>query len=281
MRGIVSAAATLLFLSLTISAFGQSGNARVGGTIDDTSGAVLPGVEVTATNTLTGVVTMVISNEAGAYNFASLPPGPYKIGAALPGFQNRNYEVALGNQQQVRLNITLNVGAVGTNVDVTVAVDSLLATSSSSVGNVLSEERVQALPIVGNNIISLLDTLPGTRMDDNGVTGTFAGLFVRSVNVQRDGMESSGAARNMQAGMTTSTFMSPDLVGEMRLVLAPVDAEMGRGNGQMQVFTRSGTNLLRGSALWSVRNSALDANTWANNRAIDPQTGAWKPLQRD
>jgi len=281
MRGIVSAAATLLFLSLTISAFGQSGNARVGGTIDDTSGAVLPGVEVTATNTLTGVVTMVISNEAGAYNFASLLPGPYKIGAALPGFQNRNYEVALGNQQQVRLNITLNVGAVGTNVDVTVAVDSLLATSSSSVGNVLSEERVQALPIVGNNIISLLDTLPGTRMDDNGVTGTFAGLFVRSVNVQRDGMESSGAARNMQAGMTTSTFMSPDLVGEMRLVLAPVDAEMGRGNGQMQVFTRSGTNLLRGSALWSVRNSALDANTWANNRAIDPQTGAWKPLQRD
>jgi hypothetical protein len=94
-------------------------------------------------------------------------------------------------------------------------------------------------------------------------------------------MESSGAARNMQAGMTTATFMSPDLVGEMRLVLAPVDAEMGRGNGQMQVFTRSGTNQLRGSAVWSIRNSALDANTWSNNRAIDPQTGAWKPLTRD
>ena len=276
------ATAVLLSLLLVGPAFTQSSNARVSGTIDDATRAVLPGVTVTAANTATGVVTTVLTNEAGAYNFASLTPGVYTVSAELPGFRTRSYtDVELGNAQSLRLNFTLTVGSLNTDVEVTVAVDSLLATSSSSVGSVLSEARIQALPIVGNNVLGLLDTLPGTRMDANGVTGTFAGLGTRSVNVTRDGMESSGAARNMQAGMSTSTFMSPDLIGEMRLILAPVDAEMGRGNGQMQVFTKSGTNQFKGSAALYIRNSALDANTWGNNRAVDPITGAWKPLTKD
>src|SRR6185503_11397716 len=169
-------------------AFAQSGNARISGTIDDPTGAVLPGVSVTATNTATGVVTSTVSNEAGAYNFPSLLPGPYKIAAELPGFQMKVYEVQIGNTQELRLNIRLTVGALATGVDVTVPVDSLLATSSASVGSVLSEQRMQSLPIIGNNVLGLLDTLPGTRMDANGVTGTFAGLGARSVNVTRDGM---------------------------------------------------------------------------------------------
>ena len=178
-----------LFTALTLSAFAQSGNGRLSGTIDDPSGAVLPGVSVTATNTATGVVTTTVSNEAGAYNFASLLPGPYKVTAELPGFQAKAYEVQIGNTQELRLNIRLAVGALNTDVNVSVAVDSLLATSSASVGSVLSEQRMQALPIIGNNVLGLLETLPGTRMDANGVTGTFAGLGARSVNVTRDGME--------------------------------------------------------------------------------------------
>jgi len=59
--------------------------------------------------------------------------------------------------------------------------------------------------------------------------------------------------------------MSPDLIGEVRMIVAPVDAELGRGNAQIQFLTRSGTNQFRGTGVWSVRNSALDANTWNNN----------------
>ena len=76
-----------------------------------------------------------------------------------------------------------------------------------------------------------------------------------------------------------ATYMSPDLIGEVRIVVAPVDAEMGRGNGQFQFLTRSGGNEYHGTGVWTVRNTALDANTWANNRAVDPKTGAWKPTQ--
>src|SRR5262245_60944214 len=61
-------------------------------------------------------------------------------------------------------------------------------------------------------------------------------------------------------------MINQDLIGEVRMIVAPVDAEMGRGNGQLIVQTRSGTNQYKGSAVWSVRNSALDANTWSNNR---------------
>jgi hypothetical protein len=281
MRRLFVTAGLLFSLILSTYAFGQSGNATVSGTIEDSSRAVLPGVTVTATNTATGIVTTVVTNESGAYNIPGLITGPYKMTAELPGFQTRTYDVQLGNNQQLRLNFTLSVGTVGTAVDVTVAVDTLLATSSSSVGEVLSQQKVQDLPMVGNNVLSLIDTMVGVRMNADGVNGTFAGMDTNNVNVLRDGIDSSASARFKQAGIQTATLMSPDLVGEVRLILAPVDAEMGRGNGQMQVFTRSGTNRFTGSAAWFIRNSALDANTWTNNRAVNSITGQWSPVRAD
>jgi Carboxypeptidase regulatory-like domain len=273
-------AGTLLCLLTSTVAFAQTTNATVSGTIQDMSAAVLPGVTVTATNNSTGVVTTVVSNEAGAYTFPSLLPGAYKVTAELPGFQTKTYEVQLGNAQTVRLNFSLGVAGVGTAVEVTVAVDTLLATSSASVGEVLTQQKAQDLPLVGNNVLSLLTVMSGARLDDNGVTGTFAGMSNYNVNVQRDGIDASASARYMQAGIQTATMMNPDLIGEVRLIVAPVDAEMGRGNGQMIVQTRSGSNQLRGAAVWSFRNSALDANTWSNNRQTD-STGAWNPVPLD
>ena len=121
-------AGILLCLLTSSIAFAQTTNATVSGTIQDMSAAVLPGVTVMATNNSTGVVTTVVSNEAGAYTFPSLLPGAYKVTAELPGFQTKTYEVQLGNAQTVRLNFSLGVAGVGTAVEVTVAVDTLLAT---------------------------------------------------------------------------------------------------------------------------------------------------------
>ena len=128
------------------AALSQSTYATVGGTIEDTSKGLLPGVTVTATNNATGVVTTVVSNESGAYNLSSLLPGVYEVSAVLPGFRTRTYtDVRLGNADRIRLNFVLNVGAVDTAVEVTVAADTLLATASSSVGEVLSEQKVQQM----------------------------------------------------------------------------------------------------------------------------------------
>ena len=219
---------------VSAQAFGQSTYATVSGTVSDKSGAILPGVSMTATNTATGVVTTVLSNEAGAFNIPSLLPGPYTISAELTGFQKANYtNVTLGNAQQVRLNFTLQVTTQSQQVEVSVAADTAIATSSASIGEVLSQQKVSDLPIVGNNILSFLTLMPGVRMNDDGVTGTFAGLSADKINVQRDGVDASASARYVQAGAQTATFVAPDLVGEVRVIIAPVDAELGRGNGQV------------------------------------------------
>jgi len=280
MRGLFLAVAVLVLFTSVTPALAQSTSATVSGTIDDGSGALIPGVTVTATNTATSVATTVVSNEAGTYNFASLSPGVYTVSARLPGFQTSTFTaVQLGNRDQIRLNFTLKVASVATSVEVSVAADALLATASPSVGQVLTQDKVQDMPLVGNNVLDLLRLLPGARMSDDGVNGTFAGVSADKVNMQRDGVDTSGSAYWVQAGAQTATFINPDLVGEVRMILAPVDAELGRGNAQIQFLTRSGTNRYTGSLVWSATNSALDANTWSNNRTVDPKTGAWKPTK--
>ena len=148
----------LLFTVLCTQAFGQSNNATVSGTAEDSSKAVLPGVTVTVTNTATGVVLTAVTNESGAYNPPGLLPGPYKITAELPGFQTKTYEVTLGNAQTVRLNFSLNVAGVGTAVEVSVPVDTLLATSSASIGEVLSQEKCKICRSSATTCLCLLNT---------------------------------------------------------------------------------------------------------------------------
>jgi hypothetical protein len=275
-------ALAVLFLLLPAYTFSQSTSASVSGTVQDSTGALIPGVSITAANTETGVVTTVLTNESGAYNLASLLPGIYNITAELSGFQKRSYtKVTLGNAERVRLNFTLSVGTVDTAVEVTVAADTLLATTSSSIGEILSQQRVDALPTIANNVMDFYRTVPGVFVDDNGVRASFAGQSgFGTSNIQRDGVDASGGAR-WTANALTATTMNPDLIGEVRVVVAPVDAEMGRGNAQIQFLTRSGTNQYRGAVTWAARNTKLDANTWNNNRQLDPITGAWSPTPAD
>src|SRR5690349_24963847 len=99
----------ILAASLFLPAvFAQTNYASLGGTVADASGALIPGVTVTAKNVLTGVVTTVVSNESGAYQFANLQTGTYTVSAELPGFRTQAYnDVILGIAQQVRLNFNL------------------------------------------------------------------------------------------------------------------------------------------------------------------------------
>src|ERR1041384_3786129 len=169
-------AALLLSLMISLNGFSQSTNATIGGTVQDSTGAFIPGVTVTATNTGTGIVTTVVSNEAGAYQFASLQPGTYEFKAELPGFQTasaKNFQ--LGGAQQARLNFTLQVGAAaGTTVDVNVAADTLLATSSNSVGSILPEYKVRDLPLSSRDVFGLVGATPGVQGSGDQMIGNFA-----------------------------------------------------------------------------------------------------------
>jgi len=257
MKRFVAAAWLLSFLVFT-NTFAQTTNATLGGTVSDASRALIPGVSVTATNTLTGIVTTVITNETGAYQFASLQTGTYKVSAELPGFQTQTYnDVALGVGQQVRLNFTMQVSGQAQNVEVNVAADTLIATTSSSVGAVLPEYKVRDLPLGTRNILDLVNTTPGVQGSN------FAGARLTQLNTTRDGIPVSDGRYDI--GAATTTYTSPDLVDEVRVIVAPADAELGRGSGQIQMTTRSGTNQIRGSLFWVNRNSKFATNSWGNN----------------
>src|SRR5215510_12598323 len=99
----------ILFAAAVLSA--QTGNGQIGGVVQDASRALIPGVTVTLTNTDTGVITTQVTNETGVYNFASVPPGTYRLSASLPGFKTSiTNGVQVGTAAQVRLDLALEVG---------------------------------------------------------------------------------------------------------------------------------------------------------------------------
>ena len=126
----------------------------------------------------------------------------------------------------------------------------ILLESSSSVGNVLEQKKVKDLPLVSNNVMDLVGVMAGVNVTKDNVFGAndtkFAGVAAGNINVQRDGIPITGG--RWPTGLQPATTINPDLVGEVRMILAPVDAELGRGSGQFQIQTRSGTNQFHGGA---------------------------------
>src|SRR5688572_28933679 len=279
-----SAAMLLSLLFLSIPAYSQGIYANVSGTVTDASGALIPGVTIKATNVDQGTVKTTVTNEAGAYNYADLLPGAYTISASLPGFQTKNLtDVNLSQNTNYRYNFELSVAGVNTQVEVSVSAGMILATQGASVGQVLNQQKVQELPLVGNNILDLITVMAGVEniVPTNPPTAanafgrentTFAGVRADNISIVRDGIQMQDN-RNPN-GIYSITTINPDLVGEIRLILAPVDVELGRGNGSIQYTTRSGTNRYSGSAVWSFRNTALDPNSWTNNRNQTPRANS-------
>src|SRR5688572_21333807 len=148
-------------------------NATLGGTVSDATGALIPGVEVTARNVNTGIVTTALTNEAGSYNMPSLQPGVYELSAALPGFQTQQYNnVQLSQGAQVRLNFTLQVGTTAQAVEVVAEANTLLATTTASVGDVLPETEVRSLPLSSRNVLDLYRTAAGSVGENFGGADT-------------------------------------------------------------------------------------------------------------
>jgi hypothetical protein len=305
MRKEIVLSALFCFLFFSIPGFSQtSTNAQLTGIVTDQSGALIPGVTITMTKADTGVVTTTITNEAGVYNFLGLQPGSgYRVSATLPGFQTVNYtNLELSAAAVSRQNFQLTVATAATTVEVTVDRAGALMQSSSSVGDVLPEYRIRNLPMVGNNVLDLLNILPGVRFNGTGqwmgdYANTVAGQGLNSLNVTLDGLPTRDERFSAQAGtfqgttvgggdtggaqsgaftsdytggnrMLSTTTINPDLVGEIRLILAPVDAELGRGNSQVQITSRSGTNKYSGSAVWNVQNTSLNPNSWNFNNDV-------------
>lgn len=249
-------------------AWGQSTDASLSGTALDPTGASVPGVSITITNLRTGVAVRTTSNEVGAYSFPTLPSGVYQLTAERQGFRKLSLnEIRLEVGARVSLDLNLEIGTTTETIEVRADADNPLAYVTASVSGVVTERKVLELPVSSRNVLNLTTTMAGT------IGNNFNGSRRGNLNIQMDGINVQDARINV--GVSSTIFASVDRVAEFRVITQPVDAELGRGSGQIQLITRSGTNEYHGSLFNFHRNTVLNANTWFNNaNGADPVTGA-------
>src|SRR3989442_1407502 len=161
------------------------------------------------------------------------------------------------------INVPLELAAAQETVEVTAPQESPLSASTASVGSVITGRQIQELPLPSRDTLGLVLTQAGLVGDN------FAGTRIGALNVTRDGINVMDQFIN--SGVNTMTFASVDDIEEVRVVTSPVDAELGRGSGQVQLLSRSGTNEFHGSLYEFHRNTVLDANDWFNNLRGDPR----------
>ena len=247
-------------------ALAQAVNASLGGTVTDSSGAVIPKATITATGIETGVATKTTTNASGDYNFPSLQQGNYRVSAEMGGFKQFVFErVTLDVGAQVRLNFMLEVGAATTVTEVTAAAESPLLTTSSVVGGIVTGDEILHLPLIDQNAANLALTqaqfaggIGGGVSVAGGSTMTLA-TTVNGISVSNNRLDRAGGLLSFQLTQTV------DMVEEVKVTSSPADAENGRSLGSVSMIVRSGTNKFHGSAVDGLRNTDLDANTFWNN----------------
>lgn len=263
------------------SAAAQSFTGNIVGTIKDSSGAVIPGVEITITHLQTNKQVTAITNDEGRYASVPLSVGDYRVEAQVPGFKRAvRTGVNLQIQQTAVVDFTLEVGEVADRVEVRANV-ALLETTGSSLGKVVDNRSILDLPLNTRNVYSLIFLTPGVA----GSIGNNYNSMSYSVNGARptmmdtviDGLTASFPTVNGFTGI--SVFPSVDAIQEFKVMGANYPAEFGRSLGSvLNVVYKSGTNQLHGSVYEFLRNSVFDANNFFQNRRGVP-LGSFKRSQ--
>ena len=252
-----------LCFCLLSSAYAQSTDAAVTGTVLDPNGAPVSDVAVSMQDVATGVVTHTRSNDSGIYLFAALLPGMYRLAAEHKGFQKYlNEGIVLEVGSRLNINVLLRIGSISETVEVTSQPEAL-ETNTSTVGTVIGGEKLLDLPLVGRSAYDLI----GLQAGVSGTNGeNFNGARAGSLNITLDGMNVRFNLLDALVQSSSVQGMSVDQIQELRIITSPADSEYGRGSGQIQAITRSGTNQFHGALFAENRVGALSANAWFNNQ---------------
>src|SRR5258708_6371828 len=212
----------------------QSSNGSISGNITDGTGAAIPGVTVTATNTATGINRTAVSTNTGHYDIPNLPPGNYRLATELPGFQPLKYErIVVNVGSDTGLNLKLKAG-VSETVTVTAAAP-LVETTKSEVSSVVNEKSIQNLPANGRNFIDFVLTTPGVVRDVRGGDISFAGQRGTLNSLVVDGANNDNTFFGQTVGRTGSGRapyqFSQDAVKEFQVNANAYSAEYGRAGG--------------------------------------------------
>jgi hypothetical protein len=266
-------AASLVWLGGASALDAQSVTATLVGTVFDQSGAAIPLATLSLTMLGTNIKRTVVSDEKGSFTIPSLAPGSYQVVGQHEGFKRTVMEgVELLVNQTARGDVVLQVGAVAESVEVTGTIP-LVASETSSVGQVIDTNQIANLPLKGRAVFDLAVLSPGTtpRSPDS-----YAGGQRPMPGALSSPVFSAGGGRDNANGylvdgveavdphyMTPSMFPPMDSMQEFKLQMNSYSAEFGRFAVQVNATTKSGTNSFHGSVHEFLRNDKLDATNFS------------------
>lgn len=282
----------IFFIFSLKSATAQNDTGSLVGSIQDSTGAEIPGATITVLNKNTAAVFKTTTGSTGEYEAPSLHTGIYKITAEHDGFSTAvadNITVSVGARQ--RISLTLEVGKNATTVQVSdVALQ--LQTESSENGSTVTAYQTAAFPLVSRNYSDLLALVPGSRQAPSAATTSSINSLVRAgsynVNGQRsmfnnfmlDGLDNNAYGESNQGFDNQIIAIPPDSVAQWNVVTNNENAEYGRGSGAtINVASASGANSFHGVAYEFLRNTDLNAAGFFKPTLVS-NTGSSVPFKK-
>src|SRR5689334_17813509 len=251
---------------LTSSNLWAQAIAQINGTAKDRTGAVLPGVEITVTQTETAATRSAVTNETGSYVLTNLPIGPYRLEAALPGFRTFvQTGIVLEVNSNPTVNVAMEVGQVTEQVEVQ-ANAALVETRNVGVGQVMENARILDLPLNGRAMIDLVAlagaATPAPIVDGTGGRDPFSKGNVSVAGGLNSGLNYTldGAYHNNPHDNSYMSLPFPDALQEFKVETGATGAQNGvKSSGTVSLVTKSGTNNFHGNLFEFVRNGKFNA----------------------
>ena len=277
----------VLFACTVTALRSQAGRGGISGIITDPSGAIIPDASVIATELATGVKLSTVSTAAGIYSFVSLAPGKYQLTASAKGFETLLEKNVIVTIDQVStVNLKLTVGGASEVVTVTESA-SLMDTSNSTVGQLISAETIDRVPLLTRNVFDLIQLSAGVT-PANGAPNSSSSFAIENISSGRPGVDVSsytingaivgsvyymvdgspiGIAENNVAAIIPALDIPEDGVQETRVETqnTPASYQSG-GAGVISLVTKSGTNHWHGDGFGVFRPDVLAANEMIFNK---------------
>lgn len=257
-----------MLLVMTNRLFAQAGaTGTILGTVTDSSGAIIPNVKVTITNTSTNAILRLVTSSSGDYSATSLPPGTYRVSAEAKSFEKTlTSAFQLAVDEKHRVDLALKPGSVTETLEVTTQAVTL-DTDSSDQSTLLSQQQVEQLPLNGRNFMQLLLVSAGA-VTVGGEQGTMRQGEGNAVSINGGRPEGNnytldGLVNTDQALQTPAVILSQDAIQEFKVESGTYSAEYGFAASQVNIVSKSGGNNLHGALFESNRNQAYDALPYA------------------
>lgn len=263
----------LLFFGLAVPANAQVTSGTIFGTVQDITGAVIPGAKVVANSAAIGVTRTVTSGDNGTFSIPNLPAAAYKLTISATGFNTLVKDGVILNSAD-HLNagsLSLQIGTEATTVTVTADTGQLqIQANSGERSDLITGKQMNDIALNGRNVLDILRVIPGVSGTGSfGASGT-GGLDTYSINGTRTNQHqfTVDGASNVDTGNNggTQVTINTDAIAEVKVLTSNYQAEFGKaGGGSIVVTSRGGTNDFHGNAHFFHRNDGMNANDWVSN----------------